>query len=92
MAVIDTMFIRANAQKILDASTVGYLKSATLRGSLFEETADPGIISSIYCDTGFLLNRQEPLEVVEHYKKAGRWCLGKLIDGHHFIILLPLRC
>jgi hypothetical protein len=87
--VVNTAFIRDNAQKILDAATVGYLKSAKLRGSLFQENAHPGVISSIY--TEFFVDHKEPLEALENFKAAGRgWCLGELLDGHEFLLILPI--
>jgi hypothetical protein len=82
---IDTKFICDNAKKILEASPVGYLKSAKLRGSLFQDDHNSGVISSV--DTQFYVDHKEPLEALEVYKGEGRWCLGELLDGHEFLVV-----
>src|ERR1700675_2729979 len=86
---INVKFICDNAEKILKDSTVGYLKSAKLRGSLFQENPEPGVISSV--DTQFFVDHKEPLAVLQNFREAGRWCLGELLEGHEFLIMLPVQ-
>ncbi|KAF9220777.1 hypothetical protein BS17DRAFT_301471 [Gyrodon lividus] len=32
----------------------------------------------------------EPLEVLAAYQRGGQWVLGKFLDGHEFLIILPV--
>jgi len=88
MNAIDTQFIRLHARNILDTTTVGYLKTAQLRGSLFEQKPAQGVVSSVY--TEFFVNHDEPLEALAHFQQSRGWSLGNLLDGHEFLIILPV--
>lgn len=87
---IDLEFIKKNASKILGATSVPYVKDAALRGSLFQEndSHDPGVVSSV--DTEFFVDHIEPLRALETFQKRKEWCLGELLDGHEFLVLLPV--
>lgn len=69
-------------------SPVKYLRDAELRGSLFEENCTPGAISLVF--TNFYVDHAEPLSALSIYKKE-KWVLGELLDGHEFIIILPIQ-
>jgi len=69
---IDTEFIRINAKNILKATTVEYLKTAELRGSLFEDNPKPGVISS--ADTQFFVDHTEPLVALKVFQDASVNC------------------
>jgi hypothetical protein len=81
-------FIRINAEKVLNASNISYLKSAQLRGTLFQAGSDTGAVSSVFTD--FYVDHEEPLEVLDKFKARGQWCLGKLLDGHEYLALFPV--
>jgi hypothetical protein len=85
---VNLSFIRANAVKVLEASTVDYLKSAQLRGDLFQENADTGAISSAF--TEFYVDHAEPSEALAKFKTRGKWCLGELLEGHEYLALFPV--
>ncbi|KAG5650887.1 hypothetical protein H0H81_010648 [Sphagnurus paluster] len=86
---IDLDFIRENAAKILKDTTVNYLKAAQLRGALFQDSPDSGVVSSVY--TAFFVDHAEPLAALESFRKAGRWCLGELVEGHEYFVVFPVR-
>jgi hypothetical protein len=87
---IDTNFIARTAKKIFQVSPITYLQPSNidLRGSLFQNEYDNGVICSVF--TQFYVDHHEPLEALEVFKKAGRWCLGELLDGHEFLIVVPV--
>jgi len=85
---IDTDFIKQNAQEIFNVTPIEYLKDIKLRGSLFENCSS-GVISSVY--TEFYVDHNEPLEALKVFKEAGRWPLGDLLDGHEFLVILPVK-
>ena len=47
-----------------------------------------GAVSCVY--TEFYVDHAEPLEVLEVFKKARGWCLGELLNGHEFLLILPI--
>ena len=84
---IDLQFIKSHAALVLRASPVDYIKSAQLRGTLFEQNpADSTAISSAF--TAFYVDHKEPSDVLEGYK--GLWPLGALLDGHEFLVLVKV--
>ncbi|KAG2141220.1 hypothetical protein DEU56DRAFT_734303 [Suillus clintonianus] len=85
---IDLDFIRGHTRGILNASPISYLKTAQLRGTLFEDNCDNGAILSVF--TEFYVNHAEPLTVLSQYKKRGQWYLGELLDGHEFLAIFPI--
>jgi len=71
--------------RLLRTTPIEYLRSAQLRGSLFEDDAiDPSAISSAF--TQYYVNHDEPLEVLQEYRSI--WPLGELLDGHEFFLLV----
>jgi len=82
---VDLNFIKSHAAIVLETTPVNYLKSAQLRGSLFEEDPiDPSAISSVF--TQFYVSHEEPLEALNEYRSI--WPLGELLDGHEFFLLV----
>lgn len=65
---LDLSFIKANAQKIIDATSVNYLKTSRLRGSIFQEDSDSesGAVSSAF--TEFYVDHDEPLQALAVWK------------------------
>lgn len=73
----------------MEASPVGYVKSMELHGSLFQGECTTGAISSVF--SNFYIDHSEPLEVLAAYKARGEWVLGDLLEGHEFLIILPVH-
>ena len=67
---------------------IGYLKTAKPCGSLFQDDYEPGVVSSVLTD--FFVDHAEPLAALDGFKADGDWCLGELLDGHEFLIILPV--
>jgi len=88
MNAIDTQFIQQHARNILDVTPVGYLKTAQLCGSLFEQKPAQGVVSSV--DTQFFVDHSEPLDALAYYQQSRGWSLGNLLEGHEFLIILPV--
>ena len=88
--MVDTNFIARTAKKIFQVAPIAYLQPSNidLRGSLFQNEYDNGVVCSVF--TQFYVDHREPLEALEVFKKAGRWCLGELLDGHEFLIVVPV--
>ncbi|KAG1875710.1 hypothetical protein F4604DRAFT_1761561 [Suillus subluteus] len=85
---VDLSFIREHAAKILEASPVDYIKSAQLRGDLFQENSNTGAVSSAF--TEFYVDHAEPSKALEQFKAKGKWCLGELLEGHEYLALFPV--
>jgi len=87
---INTSFIASTAPKILASTPINYLKDIKPLGSLFDETATNGVISAV--DTQFFVDHKEPLEVLQAFKdkQGGGWCLGELLEGYEFLIVIPV--
>ncbi|KAF5323171.1 hypothetical protein D9619_013734 [Psilocybe cf. subviscida] len=87
---IDIQFIALNAAKILKDTPINYLKpeNVPLRGSLFENDCASGAISSAF--TQFYVDHAEPLEALHEFMASGRWCLGELLEGHEFLVIVPV--
>jgi len=85
---IDLTFCRNNAQKIIEVSPIDYVQKMHLRGSLFEEGCTSGAISTGY--TEYYIDHEEPLIALQVFKDDGKWCLGELLEGHEFLIILPV--
>ncbi|EPQ52659.1 hypothetical protein GLOTRDRAFT_46421 [Gloeophyllum trabeum ATCC 11539] len=84
---IDLDFIRANAERVLRSTPIGYLK-ASLVGGLFGTSGDMDAVSCLF--TKYFVDHREPREVLQSYKNAGRWPLGDLPPGHEFLVLVPV--
>ncbi|KAI9780711.1 MAG: hypothetical protein M1816_002760 [Peltula sp. TS41687] len=83
-------FIRDHAEGIMKASPVTYVTNAKLRGSLFDTSQDHnGMISSV--DTGFFVDHTEPLEALAWVQENTDWPLGKLLDGHEFLLIMEAK-
>lgn len=82
-------FMKDNAESIMKASPVGYVRDANLRGKLFDPKDTSGLVSSV--DTGFFVDHEEPLEALAWVRESMEWPLGELLDGHEFILILQAR-
>jgi hypothetical protein len=81
--------MKDNAESILEASPVRYVRNAKLRGKLFDPSDVSGLVSSV--DAGFYVDHEEPLEALEWVRETAHWPLGDLWDGHEFILILEAR-
>lgn len=82
-------FMKSNAEEIMKASPIRYVREAKLRGSLFNPEDDSGLVSSV--DTGFWIDHKEPLEALARARETIDWPLGELNDGHEFLLILEVR-
>lgn len=84
-----TSFIRDNAESIVKASPISYVKDAELRGSLFDSKDTSGAVSSVY--TKFFVDHTEPLEDLAWVREGLEWPLGELLDGYEFLLMMKVR-
>ncbi|MCJ1464461.1 hypothetical protein MMC07_003074 [Pseudocyphellaria aurata] len=82
-------FIRDNAEAIMKASPIRYVKDAELRGSLFDREDASGAVSSV--NTNFFVDHTEPLKALAWVREKSDWPLGGLLDGHEFLLLIAAR-
>lgn len=85
---IDLSFCRENAKLIFEASPVDYVRAMQPHGSLFEKDCTSGAISLV--NTEFYVDHDEPLAALQTYKDSGKWSLGELLEGHEFLIIVPV--
>jgi len=85
---VDLSFCHENAKLIFEASPVDYVRAMQPRGSLFEKDCTSGAISSV--NTEFYVDHDEPLAVLQTFKASGKWSLGELLEGHEFLIIVPV--
>ncbi|PGH02792.1 hypothetical protein GX51_04403 [Blastomyces parvus] len=79
--------IKENAKAVMEASPISYIKNAKLCGALFNPEDSTGLICGV--DTGFYVDHEEPLDVLERVRQDFRWPLGDLLDGHEYLLILP---
>ncbi len=91
MRRFDVSFLKANAQQILDTTSIEYLKTALPRGSLFQDDAAEGVISTVF--TKFYVDHGEPLAALKQWQDIHEmsWPLGELPEGHEFLCILPVQ-
>ncbi|KAI8713817.1 N-acetyltransferase domain-containing protein [Fusarium sp. LHS14.1] len=80
-------FIRQNAQEILKASPVNYVKTAVVKGSLFGHDSTD-LVSGI--DTQFFVDHEEPDAALKTALRRG-WPLGNLPQGHEYVLVFPVK-
>jgi hypothetical protein len=78
----------SSSQEIFCVTPIEYLKNIKLHGSLFEDCSPDMIVSC--ADTQFYVNHDEPLKVLKVFMDSNYWCLGNLLDGHEFLIIVPV--
>ncbi|PGH29399.1 hypothetical protein GX50_07856 [[Emmonsia] crescens] len=79
--------IKGNAKAVMEASPIPYIKDARLCGTLFNPEDSTGLICGV--NTGFFVDHEEPLEVLEIVRQHWQWPLGNLPDGHEYLLILP---
>jgi hypothetical protein len=77
------------AGEIMEASPIGYVKDAKLRGSVFSPGDTSGLVSCV--DSGFFVDHTEPLEALAWVQEEMDWPLGELLDGHEFLVIFEAR-
>lgn len=82
-------FIRDNAETIMKASPISYVKDAELRGSLFDAKDTSGVVSSVF--TKFFVDHTEPLKALAWVRAGLEWPLGDLVDGYEFLLMMQVR-
>jgi len=83
---VDLKMAKEDAKAIMGSSPVDYVRTATLRGSLFDDNAPDDVVCC--ADTKFWVDHKEPLEVLEAVKSRGLgWPFGDLPEGHEFLAL-----
>ena len=85
---MDLDFIRDNADAVIKASPIDYVKNGELYGSLFDSEDTSGAISSV--NTKFFVDHTEPLQALRRIRERLHWPLGELIDGYEFLVLVPI--
>ena len=80
-------FIRENAEEVIRASPIPYVRGAELHGSIFE----PGDLSGLVCgvDNRFFVDHGEPDETLRRVRETRKWPLGELPEGHEYLLVLP---
>lgn len=82
-------FIRDNAEAIMNASPVKYIRDSKVHGSLFNSKVTDGTVSCV--DTQFFADHTEALEALQSVQEDDDWLLGELLDGHEFLFLVEAR-
>ncbi|KAI0426284.1 hypothetical protein F5Y09DRAFT_319360 [Xylaria sp. FL1042] len=82
-------FIAENADSIMKASPITYVRDAKLCGSLFDATDFTGLVSGV--NTNFFVDHQEPLEALRVVQETWNWPLGELPDGHEYLLIMTAK-
>jgi len=81
---VDLAIARTLASKIMDTSPVGYVRTAKLHGSLFDDNVSDGTVSC--ADTDFFVDHAEPDAALDAVLgKNIEWPFGRLPEGHEFL-------
>lgn len=82
---VDLPFITLHATAALRCSPIPYLSAAPPCGAL---AGTPG--DSYSANTSFFVDHAEPLGILQSYIKDDKWAFGELLDGHEFVVLIPV--
>lgn len=77
------------AASVMMKSPVDYVRSAKLRGALFDQSVTDGTICCV--DTDFFVDHAESDRAIERLTTAGEWELGPLPEGHEFLLFIKTR-
>ena len=70
----------------MKSSPIPYIKDAKLRGSIFLSNDTSGLVSGV--DTGFSVDHEEPLKVLQTIRETWEWPLGDLPDDHEYLLVM----
>ena len=73
----------------MEQSPVEYVRTAELRGKLFDPNNTSGALASV--STNFFVDHAEPLEALNWVRQGMEWPLGELLEGHEFLLLIEAR-
>ncbi|KAI2628520.1 hypothetical protein GGR54DRAFT_628424 [Hypoxylon sp. NC1633] len=79
-------FIASNAESIMKASPISYVRDAKLCGSIFDAKDSTGLVSG--ADSNFFIDHREPLEALRVVREVWNWPLGELLDGHEYVLIM----
>lgn len=91
-------FIRKHISQVLHGSSIAYLRSTKLHGSLFaasntsgeyeDEDENDGTICCV--ETEFFMEHEEALQALDYLEthKKIQWPLGDLLEGSEFVLLV----
>lgn len=85
---VDLDVVREHARGIMSAAPIEYVKTAKLKGTLFE-TGDSEDGRVCCADTSFWVDHAEPLAVLAAVKEKGvEWPFGALPEGCEFLVIV----
>jgi hypothetical protein len=73
----------------MSTSPIPYIRDAELCGTIFDADDTSGIVSGV--NTNFFVDHTEPLEALAVVEDEWQWPLGKLPDGHEYLLILPAK-
>lgn len=73
----------------MSTSPIPYIRKAELCGIIFNADDTSGIVSGV--NTHFFVDHTEPLEALAVVEIEWQWPLGKLPDGHEYLLILPAK-
>lgn len=82
-------FTHDNAEGVIEASPISYVKDAKPRGNLFDSEYTSGAILSVYIN--FFVDHTEPLEALAWVRGGLDWPFGELLDGCEFLLMVETR-
>ncbi|KAH9851392.1 hypothetical protein C2E23DRAFT_830748 [Lenzites betulinus] len=82
---VDLKFISQHATAVLASSPIPYLHNALLQGAL---AGVPG--GGYSANTSFFVDHNEPLGILRTYQENDKWAFEELLDGHEFLVLVPV--
>ena len=86
---MDLDFIGKNANEVMSTSPIAYIRDAEVCGTIFNAGDTTGIVSGV--NTSFFVDHTEPLEALAVVEEYWKWPLGKLPDGHEYLLILPAK-
>ncbi|KAH0353079.1 hypothetical protein KCU81_g1851, partial [Aureobasidium melanogenum] len=79
--------ISPRIRDIVASCPVNYVRTAKLRGSLFDSEVTDGTVSC--ADTGFFVDHAESDTALDEIQRKGiEWPFGRLPEGHEFLVFI----
>lgn len=88
--MINLNLIRVNADDIIQASPISYVRDAKLRGFLFNGF-DASTVLVCGVDNNFFVDHKEPEETLNSIYTTKKWLFGILPEFHEYFLVLEGR-
>lgn len=82
-------FISKNAHGVMRESPIPYIRDAQLCGTIFDDNDSTDLVTGV--NTEFFVDHEKPMQALKTIRESLQWPLGKLPDGHEYLLIVPAK-